>query len=485
MKLRDYQEEKIIIPLREALRKGEKKILVVSPTGSGKTACFSYMATAARNNGKRTLVYAHRKEIIRQMSNSMFKFGAPCGQIVPGKPMTNDAIQIGSIQTIANRLNLIRRPDLIIADEAHHQTSPTYKKIQAYWSDVPIIGFTATPERLDGVGLGDCFDKMIIGPTIKDLVSAGWLSYPIMKRPPNEINANYHIKRGDFDAIEQSAIMSQKSIVGDVIEHYRRYLDGLPVIVACVSIKHAFLMAEQFKAAGYRSVPVWGNMKDSDRDAAIEGLGNGSVQVVTFCDLIGEGVDIPVLAGIILLRKTVSLSLYLQWVGRALRPYPGKTEAIILDHAGNWHIHGHVLQDREWSLESQKRTLKNNKEPQTTSCPQCYGVWPGKIKKCPECGFLFHQETYKETKPIEVIAGELVDSGLDDETAEQAAVFVKHALNLDKKTRQKALLGRAFSLAIYGDEGKKIVESLATAVGYSGGWAKWAWEYVQKNKRGA
>lgn len=483
MELRAYQNDKIIEPVRAALRQGKKKILVVSPTGSGKTACFSYMASAGRDNGKRVLIYAHRREIIGQIVKSIYKFGSSCGQIVSGRSMTSDLIQVGSIQTIIHRLHLMKRPDFIIADEAHHQTSPTYKQVQSYWSDVPIIGFSATPERLDGVGLGDCFDTMIQGPTIKELVSDGWLSYPVIYRPPNEVTAQYHIKRGDFDQGEQSKVMSQRAIVGDVISHYKQHLDGLPVIVACVSIEHAHLMAGQFEAAGYRSRAVWGNMKDSEREYAINGLGNGSVQVVTFCDLIGEGVDIPVLAGCILLRRTMSLALYLQWCGRALRPYPGKTQAIILDHAGNYHMHGHVMADREWSLDSIKRTMKNQRSPETTACPSCYGIWPGKIKKCPKCGFVFTEFIPKEQKPLDVIEGELIDAGVEENDAEQLAIFAKVCQNMDPKSRQKALLGRAFSLAVYGDRGLKMVQALSEAVGYSGGWARWAWNYVNETKK--
>jgi superfamily II DNA or RNA helicase len=480
--LRPYQEE-LIEKIRVEMRKGKKSILAVSPTGSGKTACFTYMVNGAKNSGKRVLVLAHRKEIIGQILKSFFNNGITAGQIAAGKHPTSDLVQVASVQTLIHRIGSIRRPDIIITDEAHHSTSPTYKTIHNYWKDSLHIGFSASPERLDGVGLGDCFESMVLGPSIKNLVADGWLAYPRLYRPPNEITVDYHLKRGDFDTQEQQNFMSQKSIVGDAISHYKKHMDGEPCIVSCATLEHAHLMATQFAAAGYRAKAVWGNMKDNEREYAINGLGNGNVQLVTFCDLIGEGVDVPILKGVILLRRTASLALYLQIVGRALRPCPGKTEAIILDHVGNWHLHGHVLADRDWSLESKKRSVKDMKNPETTACPQCFGIWPGKISKCPACGFEFKEAPRRESKPIEIIEGELIDAGLDENEAEQEAIFIRNCQTMDSKTKQKAILGRAFSLAVHGDKGLQTLQALAEAVGYKQGYARWAWDYVNNTRR--
>jgi len=435
----------------------------------------------------------------------MHRLGINAGQIVAGRPMTSDLIQVASVQTLVRRLELVKRPDLLITDECHHTTAQnSWGKIHKYWSSVPNIGFTATPQRLDGLGLRECYDDMILGPSIRQLVAEGWLSFPVLYRPENEISANYHIKRGDFDAVEQQKVMTTRKIVGDVIEHYRKHMDGQPVIVSCVSIEHARIMAERFTAAGYRSRVVWGDMNQADRDSAIQGLGDGSVQVVTFCDLIGEGVDIPVVAGVIMLRRTMSLSLYLQIVGRALRPvWPagfdsgsasaaerlaamaesGKPRAIILDHAGNYHLHGHVLADRLWSLDSARRKLKGETPPETTACPRCYGIWPGKPRECPACGWQFKEAPAREYKPIDVIAGELVEAGIDECEADNVAQFVAAAMRADPKVRQKMLMGRAFALAVDGDKGRQQLEALAGAVGYKDGWTRWAWTYAQSHAR--
>jgi DNA repair protein RadD len=483
MHLRPYQE-RIVNQIRATLGRGVTNPLVVAPTGAGKTAMFCHIASGAAAKKNRSIVLVHRQEILQQTLKSMHRMGITAGQIVAGRPMTSDMVQVASVQTLVRRLELVKRPDLIIVDECHHAVAAnSWGRILSYWSNVPRIGFTATPQRLDGAGLRETFSEMIQGPTIRELVADGWLSFPVLYRPPEEVSAQFHVKRGDFDAGEQFQTMSSRKIVGDVIEHYRQRLDGQPVIVSCVSIEHARMMEAQFSAAGYRARTVWGDMPQDERDDAIKGLGDGSVQVVTFCDLIGEGVDVPIIAGVIMLRRTLSLSLYLQIVGRALRPYPGKDRAIILDHAGNYYLHGHVLDDRAWSLDGIKRA-KSDKPPTTTTCQKCFGVWPGTPRSCPACGTDFVLAPAKKPKDIKVLAGELVEAGLPEDSADQAAAFVASVMRLDDKARQKAMLVRAFALAEQ-ENGRETIKALAEAVGYKQGWAQWAWKYVNQTERRA
>jgi DNA repair protein RadD len=498
--LRPYQQE-LVQKIRSAIASGKKAPLVVAPTGAGKTRIFCHIAAGAREKRNRVLILTHRQEILQQTVKTLHSLGIPAGQIVSGKPQTSDMIQVASVQTLVRRLELVKRPDLIITDEAHHTTEKnTWGRIHTYWSTVPNIGFSATPERLDGVGLGDCYDDMIMGPSLKWLVAEGYLSVPVLYQPPGE-GREYHITRGDFDTKEQQEAMTGRKIVGDVIQHYRKHMDGQPAICSCVSVEHARIMAQVFSGAGYRAAPVWGDMSKDLRESTLAGLGDGSIQVVTFADLIGEGVDIPAVAGVIMLRRTLSLALYLQIVGRALRPVYAdghdletvegrrsaqlagpKPRAIILDHAGN--SHGHPLADRQWSLDSKKRKAKGETAPTTTTCPSCYGVWPGKPRSCPACGFDFSgAERADRAHEIKVIAGELVEAGIEQGEAEDMAGFVARAMAVDAKQRQKMLLGKAFELAVHGDAGKQALEALAGAVGYKNGWTRWAWDWAQGAKR--
>src|SRR5690606_30700581 len=144
---------------------------------------------------------------------------------------------------------------------------------------------------------------------------------------------------------------------------------------------------------------------------------------ITSCDVISEGMDVPGIVGCILLRRTLSLSLYLQQTGRALRPAPGKDHAIILDHAGNYKIHGHILDEREWSLDGEKKKDKKP-VPKMTDCPKCYAVWEGKVSKCLSCGYDFPKiEIPKEEAKFTIIKGELVAEfpDLEDELLDVAA----------------------------------------------------------------
>ncbi|MDQ5928278.1 MAG: hypothetical protein QG594_52, partial [Bacteroidota bacterium] len=406
--LREYQKD-IIQRIRVSFSENKKRVCVVLPTGTGKTVVFAQIAKMTAENKKHVLILTHRREIHRQTMQKLYDIGIHAGQITTNSIMSHaEPVQCGMVGTVVNRLNKINKPDLIIIDECHHILGNTWQSIVNYYSDVPRIGFTATPQRLDGRGLGEnnLFDNLIIGIQTKEAVKNQFLSYPIIYKPPG-IPQSFKIKKGDFDTKEQETILSEKHIVGDVIQHYKEHLDGLPVVCFCPTVEHSKLMAEQFTSQGYKSYAVYGNMDDKLRDKYILGLSNGDTQILTSCDVISEGVDVPMLAGAILLRKTLSLSLYLQQIGRALRPYPGKDKTIILDHAGNSLIHGHVLQNREWSLYSKKRDTKKSK-PSITECPKCYSVWEGKPSKCLNCNFDFTEKIIDKKKiDIKIIEGKL------------------------------------------------------------------------------
>jgi superfamily II DNA or RNA helicase len=503
--LRPYQSrliDDIRLGMRRASRDGRTASeCIVSPTGSGKTAIFASIAQGAASKKNRVMTLVHRREIMEQTLKAYFRLGVTSGQIAAGKPVTQDSIQTAMVGTLVRRLGDVRRPDLIIVDECHHALEDnSWGKILRYWSDVPRLGFTATPERLDGRGLGETFGHLILGPSISDLVIDGWLAAPALYRPPHESDAQYHVTRGDFDIGEQAHAMSKRQIVGDVIEHYREHLDRLPVVVFCVSIEHSRLMAAQFERAGYVSRVVWGNMPRVDREAALKGLADGSVHVVCSCDVISEGVDVPVMAGAILLRRTQSLALYLQQSGRALRPiWPegfdpaaataderiramaraGKPRAVILDHAGNYALHGHVLADRSWTLDARPRSDRQEKPPTTTTCPACYGVWPGTPRKCPACGFVFGASVARDEEEIKVVAGRLVEAGLDGGEAAKVAEVYSRAMQAGGAERQRILLGAAFKAA-----DKRAIDQIAKLAGYNPRWSHWAWEYVQGKRRG-
>ncbi len=503
--LRPYQQQGIAA-VRASIAKGHHAPLYVLPTGGGKTIMFADIARSGSALGNRILILVHRREIMAQTLQKLCALGVTAGQIATGKPRTADLVQVAMIQTLVRRLEWVRRPDVIVIDEAHHVLGEnSHGRALSYWRDVPRIGFTATPSRMDGRGLRESFDDLIIGPSISELVTQGHLSYPVVYRPPQEQSADYHVKRGDFDVDEQQRAMSERRIVGDVIDHYRRHFNGAPAICFCVNVEHTRLMAAQFSNAGYLALPVYGDMADGDREEALDGLKEGRVQIITSCDLISEGFDTPAVAGVILLRRTMSLGLALQQIGRSLRPIyaegydlttrEGRLAAIaasikpsakILDHAGNYYLHGHVLADREWSLDSQRRDPRKVRPPVTTSCPKCYAVIPGTPRKCPYCGFAFAEAVTPRARDFGSIEGELVEAlpGAAPEDVRQLAGFVAAALRMPPAQKQRAMMAKAFEALGLGDEGQRRLHALGQAVGYGPKWTRFAWQYAQKKRRG-
>lgn len=399
MELRSYQT-KAIQDLRYSFAKKDKKSpVLVMPTASGKTVVFAAISKALSNKKKNVLILVHRKELVDQASNKLDLIGVDHGIIASGYEGKENNIQVASVQTLVRRMHLIGfKPDYIIIDEAHHAAAGTWQKIINFYKSSLKIGCTATPERHDGKGLGDYFDDLVLGPDANNLINQGYLSnYKVYAPPFNVDLQKIKTKRGDYAKSELVDAMDKVDVVGDAVEHYKKYADGLPAIAFCMTIKHATNVRDQFINAGYRSAIVHGDMKTKERDAAINGLKTGAVQVLTSVDVISEGTDVPVVSAAILLRPTQSLSLYLQQVGRVLRPMPGKT-AIILDHASLTHTFGFVDDDRQWDLNPiKKNSRKGQVAVNVQTCKKCFATFkPSRV--CPVCGYNIPIEERKVTQ---------------------------------------------------------------------------------------
>lgn len=365
--LRPYQVD-LVERVRASFRE-HRRVLMQSPTGSGKTVLFAYITQKAAEKGNTVLIIAHRKEIIVQIGKALDAFGVPHGFVGAGMPRTDAMVQCAMVQTLVRRQ--IEPPDLIIIDECHHATSTSYKTVLAKYPGAKVLGVTATPERLDGKGLAPLFDDIVCGPQVSELMAMGHLCRATHYAPPVVADlTGMRDTAGDYNQGDAEAVMNTVKITGDAIEHYQRHLNGLPAIAFCTTIKHAKAVADQFTAAGYRAASVDGQMADHIRDDLIKSIGDGRLNVLTSCELISEGVDIPVVAGAIMLRPTKSLAMYLQQGGRVLRPKPDGSSAVILDHVGNGLAHGALDDDRVWALLPDERG-----EPPTITCETCYRVF--------------------------------------------------------------------------------------------------------------
>ena len=457
IELRDYQIAGVN-QIRERFRAGDRNVLFQLPTGGGKTVVFSYITEGASRKGNRVLILVHRQELIRQTSASLNDIGVAHGIIAPGFTPSWDNVQVASVHTLVRRMDKVHAPQLIISDECHHAGAASWQKIFSYYDSAAILGVTATPVRLDGKGLGRSsggfFDSMVNGPPVAELIRRKFLANPRVYAPPVGADlSNLRKKYGEFVTAETAAAMDKPMITGCAVQHYQRLANGVPAIAFCASVAHAEHVAEQFRAAGYQAASIDGTMHDNDRKARIKALGNGGLHVLTSCDIISEGTDIPIVGAAILLRPTASMGLYLQQVGRSLRMYDGKVDAIILDHVGNVMRHGMPDEDREWSLDGEKQNSKKNKDDdkdlKVKQCDQCYAVHMP-APRCPVCGHLYEVSA----REIETAEGELQE--LD------AKRLTEIEMNR-KKMFAKREEGLCVSLADF--------QALAEKRGYDPGWA--------------
>lgn len=428
--LRDYQKN-FIKDIHSQFCAGYKAVCGQSPTGSGKTVIFSYIANGAISQGSKVVILVHRQELILQTSLALAKFQIPNAIIAPASVIKSSAqIQyrelgrnyidlnspcvVASVQTLGRRLDEFTNYfDFIITDECHHAVAGQWRNVTDRNPNAFLLGLTATPERLDGKGLGiesgGVYEKLVLGPSVKSLIERGYLSQPRVFAPPiNFDDSALRTIAGDYDVKQMSEMLDQPQIIGDCVRHYSKICPNMPAIAFCSTIEHARHTAEQFCNAGFNFKCIDGTMSDFDRRDAIEGLGSGRYDGLTSCNIISEGTDIPVVGCAIFLRKTKSLSLYLQQAGRVLRPYSGKEYSIILDHVRNVENHGFPEDERDWSLEGRRKQKRDEDEIFIRTCPQCYACYKSSLRACPVCGF-GAENAIKSQREIEFIDAELVE----------------------------------------------------------------------------
>lgn len=414
MKLRPYQA-KLVQDIRLQFQLGRTSTLAVLPTGGGKTVCFSHIADSAAKKGNRVCVLVHRVELLEQASRSM---PMSHGLISANRSMDlSHAVQIASVQTLVRRLHKVP-PDffqLIIVDEAHHTTAGSWRKVIDHFSQAKLLGVTATPIRLDGRGLGENYESMVIGPSARWLTENGFLADSKVFAPPTFNAKGLKRRMGDYDMRQAEQQMQARQAMGDCVTHYRSHLSGQTAIAFCCTVAHAEAVAALFTANGVPAASIDGSMDSTTRRELLSSLGRGEIKVLTSCSLIGEGVDVPSVGGCILLRPTQSKSLHLQMIGRCLRPSPGKGKAVILDHVGNCLRLGHHLDDQDWTLEGVSKS--SNEITSLKVCPNCFCTVVTATQVCPECGHVFTQK--KKTRELVTVGGALQELKADE--AQKAA----------------------------------------------------------------
>lgn len=393
--LREYQIE-AVKQARACFRNGRRAILLVAPTGSGKTVVASHVVESSVSKGNRVLFIAHRRELISQTVDKLIRMGISKDSIgvMMGKHELTDPsrqVQVASVQTLARRQ--LPEAQLVVVDEAHHSTAKTYQRPIKHYLEVGsvILGMTATPYRADNKFLGDVYDDLVSVATPWELIDLGFLVEPqVWTASPEVIKALKSAKTigGDYSLGDLDQIMNVKSIVGNIVQTWKTRAGGVRTVVFAVSVQHSKSIVESFVNAGVRAEHLDGTTPNDIRDSILARVESGETTVVSNVGVLTEGWDQPSVKCCILARPTKSLGLYIQMSGRILRPYNDQS-AIILDHAGCYDSHGLPHADRVLSLEGKVSDVNEKERGKEKICRKCGLVIPTSSSVCPGCGFEF------------------------------------------------------------------------------------------------
>jgi len=417
--LRPYQRD-VVEAFHASVQAGNRRIILVAPTGSGKTIIGAEIIRQHIVAFKDVLVLAHRREIITQTSGKLHGNAVAHGLIQAGFPRRQlERVQVASIQTLHRRAihtgkMELPRADLLVIDECHHCPAKTYRAIIDVFPNAVLLGLTATPARGDGYGLGGIFHAIIEAPQVAELIEQGFLVKTRVYAPAVPDLKGVKVQAGDYVESQLAARMDRPKLVGDIVTNWHRYGERRKTVAFATGVAHSLHIKDEFVKSGVRCEHVDGSTPKPERDATLDRLAKGEIDIVTNCMVLTEGFDLPEMGCVILARPTRKMGLYRQMIGRVLRPAEGKTDAIIIDHSGAVFRHGFVEDRVEWTLDPERRAESPTHAARGESyssrlieCSQC-GAIRVAGEACPHCGFL----PQRPPRPVPFLDGELglVDS---------------------------------------------------------------------------
>lgn len=442
--LRSYQAD-IKNRVRESYRK-YKAPIVVLPCRSGKSIILADIAKDATSKGNSVLVIVHRQELCSQLRKTFTDWG-----------VNMDMCDIGMVQTLSNRLDKLPKYDFIITDENHHAPANSYKKIYNHYPNAKRLGATATAEYNGKGSLLDTNDVIIEGVTAKWLIKNNYIA-PFLYYAPKLIAdfTNTKIVKGDFDTEAAEKIMSESKIYSNIIESWQKYANNKKTIAYCCTVQHSKNTAEMFISQGIKAAHIDAKTPKLEREQIYNDFKNGDIMMLCNCNIFSEGIDIDGVECCLLLRPTMSLTLYLQSAMRCMTYKQGKT-AIIIDTVGNAFRHGLPDTERKWSLESKQKHIRQEQEPEVKArqCGNCFKVYAGINPICPYCNYN-NAKTRAQIK--------------QDEAAE-----LQRITEIEKQQDKNDLRQAGQSLQSLEEYGRKK--------GYKPGWAWNRWNVLQKYRR--
>lgn len=381
--LREYQTD-AIQRIRLAVTQGSKSILAVSPTGSGKTTIGGAIAASAAGRGKRVLWLAHRNELVDQAFDRLREFDVNVGAITSTgsrPPNPYHPAQVAMIQTLLAR-NERPAADIVIWDECHHSPSDEWIALAKHYDRSILVGLTATPERSDGRGLGNVFDRIVVVASVQQLTDMGHLVPCEIVRPGRRLRAG--------------------SIAQRPVDAYLQHARGRRTICFSPSVKAAEQHAEEMNGLGVTARVVHGDMPAAERKLYLDTFKHGGIQVLVNVYVLTEGFDDPAVSAVILARGCGTAGTFLQMTGRGLRPAAGKTDCLLIDLHGVSYVHGHPADDRQYSLDGRGISGADVEVDPQSSCRVC-GAPINAGEACAECG-----TAPKEIEPPKVTGDPLV-----------------------------------------------------------------------------
>jgi DNA repair protein RadD len=444
--LRPYQTD-AMARLGDAWRNGFRAPVLVAPTGSGKTVIAAEIIRRCADHGWRVLFLAPRRELIDQAYGKLTATGLAVN-VVMAEDLRRDPfarITLASVDTLYSRRTpsgeyQILDPALIVVDECHLFVTALRATLLGHWPKARLLGLTATPARKDGRALGLIFDKLLEVSTVAELTADGFLVPGRYFSLGDPDLSRVRITAGDYNQKDLADVMGGPQIVGDVVGTWLARAGNRRTVVFAVNIGHSAALANEYKAHGVAAEHIDANTPTDERTSIFERFRSGETQVLTNCTLASYGFDLPELDCVVLARPTKSLVLYLQMLGRGLRPSPGKTHCTILDHAGVVRRFGFADELRTWSLNGRVTDWRDNVQrtgrdtPRTSKlrdCPVCQAIFTG--GQCPACDW-FHKPKGVQ---IETLDGELIEiDGIRETERERLKFYLQLRGEFEKRGKK-------------------------------------------------
>ena len=423
-----YYQVRAVENIRKSIASGKRRIIVVSPTGSGKMRVIARIMQLAAAKGNRAGFAAHARELVEQNEKTLESLGSPCHVVMSGREneyrnaaeaeeallcpvMAKGTLwaRVFSKRAANNRLRF-DAPDLdvLLFDEAHLSLAKTWLAIADHYKDKILIGFTATPCRTDGRGLGILYDDMVTMATYSELQEYGYLVPLRIIAPSRPDLSRLKVNAGDYQKGQLEKRMNKKKLVGNVVKTWVAKGEGRSTVVFASGVDHSKSLRDEFRAAGVTAEHVDGKTDLVERAEIMEKARSGEVLVMCNYGVATMGVDVPRWKCMVCCRPTKSLGLWWQMAGRVQRPSEDFQDALILDHSDNALVFGFPDEDVDWSLQDDtkvqdRQALKKKKET-VRRCPKCSSVV--KTNTCSSCGYVFPPPV---VKPVESTSHELVE----------------------------------------------------------------------------